>query len=58
MSILTSTHCGILGYKLTDKIIQQNLGFNGDIFREFGNFFYGGYGSYISKIFIHKDYQI
>ena len=56
MSILTSTHCGILGYKLTDKIIQQNLGFNGDIFREFGNFFYGGYGSYISKIFIHKDY--
>ena len=24
MSILTSTHCGILGYKLTDKIIQQN----------------------------------
>ena len=56
MSIITSTHCGILGYKLTDKIIQQNLGFNGDIFREFGNFFYGGYGSYISKTFIHKDY--
>ena len=55
MSIVSSTRCGMLGCKLTDKIIQQNLGFNGDIFREFGNFFCG-YGSYISKVFIHKDY--
>ena len=56
MSIVSSTHCGMLGCKLTDEILQHNLGFNGDIFREFGNFFYGGHSSIISKIFIHKDY--
>ena len=52
MSIVSSTRCGMLGCKLTDEIIQQNLGFTGDIFREFGNFFSSkGY-----KKFIHKDY--
>ena len=56
MSIVSSTRCGILGYKLTDKIIQQNLGFNGDIFKEFGNFFSRRYSSSVSKIFIHKNY--
>ena len=52
MSIVSSTHCGMLGCKLTDEFLQHNLGFNGDIFREFGNFF----GTKEYKTFIHKDY--
>ena len=52
MSIVSSTRCGMLGYKLTDEILQHNLGFTGDIFREFGNFF----GTKGYKTFIHKDY--
>ena len=59
MSIVSTTRCGMLGYKLTDKIIQQNLGFNNEIFKEFGYFFgigNTGHSSFISKLFIHKDY--
>lgn len=52
MSIISSTRCGMLGCKLTDEFLQHNLGFNGDIFREFGNFF----GTKEYKTFIHKDY--
>ena len=52
MSIVSSTRCGMLGCKLTDEFLQHNLGFNGDIFREFGNFF----GTKEYKTFIHKDY--
>lgn len=52
MSIVSSTRCGMLGCKLTDEFLQHNLGFNGDIFREFGNFF----GAKEYKTFIHKDY--
>ena len=39
MSIVSTTRCGMLGYKLTDEIVQQNLGFNNEIFKEFGYFF-------------------
>ena len=59
MSIVSTTRCGMLGYKLTDEIVQQNLGFNNEIFKEFGYFFgFGntGHSSFISKLFIHKDY--
>lgn len=56
MSIVSSTQCGMLGYKLTDEIIQQNLGFNNEIFKEFGNFFDTGHGLFKHKVFIHKDY--
>ena len=59
MSIVSSTRCGMLGYKLTDENIQQNLGFNNEVFKEFGYFFgFGntGHSSFISKLFIHKDY--
>ena len=59
MSIVSTTRCGMLGYKLTDKIIQQNLGFNNEIFKEFGYFFCignTGHSSFVSKVFIHKDY--
>lgn len=52
MSIVSSTRCGMLGYTLTDEIVQQNLGFNNEIFKEFGNFF----GTKEYKTFIHKDY--
>ena len=52
MSIVSSTRCGMLGCKLTDEFLQHNLGFTGDIFREFGNFF----GTKEYKTFIHKDY--
>ena len=43
MSIVSSTRCGMLGYKLTDENIQQNLGFNNEVFKEFGYFF--GFGN-------------
>ena len=59
MSIVSTTRCGMLGYKLTDENIQQNLGFNNEVFKEFGYFFgFGntGHSSFISKLFIHKDY--
>ena len=59
MSIVSTTRCGMLGYKLTDEIVQQNLGFNNEIFKEFGYFFgigNTGHSSFISKVFIHKDY--
>ena len=59
MSIVSTTRCGMLGYTLTDEIVQQNLGFNNEIFKEFGYFFgFGntGHSSFISKLFIHKDY--
>ena len=59
MSIVSSTCCGMLGYKLTDENIQQNLGFNNEIFKEFGYFFgigNTGHSSFVSKVFIHKDY--
>ena len=59
MSIVSTTRCGMLGYKLTDEIVQQNLGFNNEIFKEFGYFFgFGntGHSSFISNLFIHKDY--
>ena len=59
MSIVSTTRCGMLGCKLTDEIIQQNLGFTGDIFKEFGYFFgigNTGHSSFVSKVFIHKDY--
>ena len=59
MSIVSTTRCGMLGYKLTDEIVQQNLGFNNEIFKEFGYFFgigNTGHSSFISKLFIHKDY--
>ena len=52
MSIVSSTRCGMFGCKLTDEILQYNLGFTGDIFREFGNFF----GTKGYKTLIHKDY--
>ena len=52
MSIVSSTRCGMMGCKITDEILQQNLGFNNEIFKKFGNFFVTkGY-----KTFIHKDY--
>ena len=59
MSIVSTTRCGMLGYKLTDEIVQKNLGFNNEIFKEFGYFFgigNTGHSSFISKLFIHKDY--
>ena len=59
MSIVSTTRCGMLGYTLTDEIVQQNLGFNNEIFKEFGYFFgigNTGHSSFISKVFIHKDY--
>ena len=52
MSIVSSTRCGMFGCKLTDEFLQHNLGFTGDIFREFGNFF----GTKGYKTLIHKDY--
>ena len=59
MSIVSSTRCGMLGYTLTDENIQQNLGFNNEVFKEFGYFFCignTGHSSFVSKVFIHKDY--
>lgn len=56
MSIVSSTRCGILSCNLTDEIVQQKLGFNNQVFRNFGHFYGIGYGSLEHSTFIHKDY--